>query len=69
MKIHSVFNSSKQLLATFTDKKELHRFLKRHCREASNTTILTTKANSWNEVDEVINSTNDHMEELWGEPI
>jgi hypothetical protein len=66
MKIHNVFNSQKQLLASFVSSNELKRFIARHCRDETDTTILSTVADAWNEEEIVMDTTNDWMEEIWG---
>ena len=65
MKIHSVYNSRKELLATFIDEKELVRYLRRHSRDVFDTTILTTIADSWNDLNEITDTTTDWMEVVW----
>jgi hypothetical protein len=65
MKIHSIYSSRKELLATFITEAELVRFIRRHCRTADTTTILTTIADSWNELNEVTDTTSDWMEIAW----
>lgn len=65
MKIHSIYNSRKDLLATFVSESELIRFIRRHSRDASDTTVLTTIADSWNEINEVKNTTKDWMDSIW----
>lgn len=65
MKIHSIYNSRKQLLATFISEPSLVGFIRRHCRDTSDTTILTTIADSWNELDEVKDTTSHWMEIAW----
>ncbi len=67
MLIYSVFNSRKELLATFTDKAELARYVVRHRRDTEDTTILVTFPNSWNEVTEVLDETKKLMDEIWTE--
>lgn len=68
MKIYSVFNSSRELLATFTDEPELFRFIQRHKRCVSDTKILTSTANDWNEFENPRNETGVLMHKIWTDP-
>ena len=65
MKVYTVFNSYNDLLATFTSKRELGRYIVRHSRCVRDTTVLVTNANSWNEIDEVRNCTETIISEIW----
>jgi len=49
MSIYTVFNSRKELLATFSDMEELFRYIWRHKRDKNDTTIIKTELNSWHE--------------------
>lgn len=66
MKIHTVFNSKKEYLATFASSHELKRYIRRHKRDESDTTIITSELDSWNEFSESLrDTTKEWMVELY----
>ena len=63
--VYNVFNSSDVLLSTFLSFDELKKYIKRHKRDSSDTKILVTVADSWNEVLDVNDLTKELMEDIW----
>lgn len=68
MKIHNVFNSSGNFLASFASIAELNKYIRRHCRDADDTTIVSVVVDSWNEFPEdVVDSTRELIDAAWEE--
>lgn len=65
MKVYNLFNSRDELLCSFTDELEMARYIRRHSRDQTDTTILSTNANSWNETEDVLDVTKNIMENVW----